>query len=215
MPSGAAAFWMGPSDPTLEEYLWGGAHAYESIVRYQGKDQNGNVMEWGFLSGGGVAPSAPSGKAIGDWLAAIGVPQNQQATLIQRLATVFEGVGMGPEKAIAIVLDCNTGVYDVMSTKGTGSVGEVLNEDFQTLLDKSKEASVGVFALGHAHMPTGSPNFLVDSSGRTKVAEGASVADAVGYKALGIQANLLFVLSSEHVFVFGGADSFISYTWTP
>ena len=122
---------------------------------------------------------------------------------------------MGPEPAVAIVVNKKTGAYDVTSRIGTGEVGQATTGDLGGLAQEAVKAGFGVVALGHAHLPTGSPNFLVDGSGKSKALEGASVADAINYKALGIPADRLFVLASEHIFVFGGNDSFISYPWKP
>jgi hypothetical protein len=218
MPSGAAAFWMGPSDPTLEEYLWGGVDLHETITHYTATDQNGHVVAFG--AAGAVAPSTPAGQ-VADWLMAHGIPKEQAIAVATVLKDTQLKVLGGPEKIVGIGRNSSGGLTVIaINSLQKGPNGAPTQEDFQNLQKAAKYEGVGLFAMGHAHFPTGSHNPLAGGT----TAEGASIADARAYTNLirtfaesgqTLDPRSLFVLTTAGLYAFEKADgyNFLRYSW--
>jgi hypothetical protein len=127
----------------------------------------------------------------------------------------------GPEKIVGIGRNKNGGLTVIpINSLQKGPNGAPTPEDFTRLLEEAEDKGVGLFAMGHAHFPTGSHNPL--SGGTT--AEGASIADALAYTDLiktyaeqgqTLDPRNLFVLTTGGLYAFEKADgyNFLRYSW--
>jgi hypothetical protein len=194
-----------PYEPTLDEYLWGGAHVYETVRHWTLTDSNGNVLDWAYQAPGQVAPSFATGKGAEYWLqTVVGVPKDKVAGVLKQLHDVYKRVGMGPELAVVIGLDAN-GNYKVFSTSARGDNGATRSTDIDKAAKLAGDAGYAtIVAAGHAHPFTGCNATI---TGGLPQKEGASRADASGYgqdvHSWGVaNPGALFVLTTGTIFSF-------------
>jgi hypothetical protein len=191
MPSGAAAFWMGPSDPTLEEYLWGGASVTSTVYNVYG---NGNYLMQ-VKNPADLAKSAAAGITMEQYLVSIGIPAAQAPTL----AFQFQNIAATPnklhERLIAIVRKGET--YTAVTHTVAGEVVQQTDiVKFNAILKKAGFEQL--VAWGHQHMPVGTSYGAMEGPSecdRTKYGDTARERTAMN-------PNEMFVITEKNFYYF-------------
>jgi RHS repeat-associated protein len=199
-------------DPSLDEYLWGGA-AYVRTVRYRvAYDQSGTVisMQYAGPCNGSLAPFSDTNHKVADWLEyVIGVPKDKVSDVLNKLQTAYNDTGAFE---LAMVIGANKmGDWIVLTGPATGPNHSTQSTDIDAVRDIAGSLGFSVKAAGHAHPFTGttmSP-FLSDEEKKKREGQkpGASDCDAYGYRIdqnrwvkSNPEAN--FVMTSGSIFAF-------------